>query len=42
MRPPEGYTSWGSLAIDALALTFAMAALMGAAAVGSLHIGWPV
>lgn len=41
MRPPDGYT-WGSLAIEAFALTFALAALTGAAAVGSLHIGWPV
>lgn len=41
MRPPEGYT-WGSLAFEAFALTFAMAALIGAAAVGSLHQGWPV
>ena len=41
MRPPDGYT-WGSLVIECAALLFAMAALMGAAAVGSLHQGWPV
>jgi hypothetical protein len=35
MRPPEGYT-WGSLAIEFAALLFAMAALIGAAAVGTL------
>ena len=42
MHPPEGYTSWGDLAIECIALTFALAALIGAAAVGSLHTGWPV
>jgi hypothetical protein len=35
MRPPEGYT-WGSLAIECAALLFAMAALMGAAAIATL------
>ena len=42
MHPPEGYTSWGELAIECVALFFTLAALIGAAAVGSLHAGWPV
>ena len=42
MRPPDGYTSWGELAIECIAFLFAMAALIGAAAIGSLHTGWPV
>ena len=42
MRLPEGYASWASLAIECIALTFALAALIGAAAIGSLHTGWPV
>jgi len=42
MKLPNGYTSWGELAIECIALTFALAALIGAAAIGSLHQGWPV
>jgi len=42
MSLPDGYASWTELAIECAALLFALAALIGAAAIGSLHQGWPV
>ena len=42
MHPPEGYTSWASLAIECVALFFTLAALIGAAQVATLAEQVPV
>ena len=41
MHPPDGYT-WGSLAIECIALTFALAALIAAAQIATLAEQVPV
>jgi len=42
MHPPEGYTSWGELAIECIALTFALAAILAAAQIATLAEQVPV
>jgi len=42
MRPPDGYATWRELAIECIALTFALAALLGAAQIATLAEQVPV